>query len=321
MINHNNYQIYAIDYIEGRLNNKIKKEFELFLQQNPEIREEILELKNFKLEQENNINYTHKHKLKKSSIPELTYTEELIIANIEEIATPQQKQELKKLLKINKQANKEYQLYKKTKVIPPIVIFPNKNKLKKPLIPLYTHIYNVLAYAAIFLILFTIFSLFKKTEKQTITSILPQKTEDMEILLPSTPTIVSNIYRPVVANTKAKSLKKNYKTNNIKVKQKFTNKKHIKQDLNSTTPISSELNIEERIASKNFYLNPNVIDTLPFQYNFTRTYKVYIILEQISSKADNKIKNILNQKGIKISRNEFVFKIKNKTYGFAIVKN
>ncbi len=69
MINKNNYHIYAIDYIEGNLPPELKTEFEKFLDNNPQIKQEIDELKEFTIPKSKaSLDLADKMNLKKSTI-------------------------------------------------------------------------------------------------------------------------------------------------------------------------------------------------------------------------------------------------------------
>lgn len=130
-INRKNYEQFAIDYIENNLNSEVLLEFEKFLQQNPDIKAEISELQNSFISEKQNIIYDEKFMLKKSPIDELNYIDYLIISDIEDTITQEEKQELNNHINNNSQFLDEYEIYSKTILPKKDVIFENKSSLKK----------------------------------------------------------------------------------------------------------------------------------------------------------------------------------------------
>ncbi len=63
-INRNNYETFLIDYLDGALDAAMLEELRLFLEANPDIREELDGLKNATLYAEE-VRFTEKEKLKK----------------------------------------------------------------------------------------------------------------------------------------------------------------------------------------------------------------------------------------------------------------
>jgi len=163
-ININNYEEFAIDYIEGNLNAETLKAFELFLEQNPNISFKIekhklnnkFELKKSPIEglsyfeylavsniektisaKEKNEKLTNseiykfKTNLKKSPIEDLSYFDYLAISNIEGTITNKEKTELDSILKIDATKKDEYKLFAKTILNSEKIVFQNKSSLKK----------------------------------------------------------------------------------------------------------------------------------------------------------------------------------------------
>ena len=66
-INRNNYEIWFIDYADGKLSAEDKKELFQFLQTHPDLKEEFESFENVKLETDNTV-FENKEALKKSSL-------------------------------------------------------------------------------------------------------------------------------------------------------------------------------------------------------------------------------------------------------------
>jgi len=129
-ININNYELFAIDYIEGNLNTYDKSEFERFLKNNPKIKEEISDFGDFSFN-EDEIIFENKNKLKKSPIEGLSYNEYLIISDIEKEISTNEKQDLKLAFENNQQTANEYNSFKKSILNKEKNNFENKTNLKK----------------------------------------------------------------------------------------------------------------------------------------------------------------------------------------------
>ncbi|MBN2890753.1 MAG: hypothetical protein JXL97_02710 [Bacteroidales bacterium] len=131
-ININNYEQFAIDYMEGNLDEATKKAFEDFLKQNPTIKEEIEDLLDFKLSPEVELNFEDKLDLKKSGIEEISLCEYLCIADIEGTITSDEQAQLEEIFNENPELLKEYKQFIKTKLEVERTKYPSsKHELKQ----------------------------------------------------------------------------------------------------------------------------------------------------------------------------------------------
>ncbi|MFO8235093.1 MAG: hypothetical protein R6U04_06800 [Bacteroidales bacterium] len=164
-INRKNYEIYFIDFLDGTLTHQEKKELMSFLNDNPDLKEELESLSedtNIFIEKETS-QFTDKKRLRKS--PKLnsenyTHNDELCIANLEGDLSDHEQKEFDRLLKSDNALAYTNKLYKKTKLNPDLsTVFPGKEKLKH-LTPFFLSrkIYETLAYAASLLLLIAIFT-------------------------------------------------------------------------------------------------------------------------------------------------------------------
>ncbi|MEZ4906676.1 MAG: hypothetical protein R2771_03310 [Saprospiraceae bacterium] len=132
MINIHNYEIWFLDYAEGNLNAEDEKKLMLFLQNNPQLKEEFASFELISLEKEE-ISYSKKSVLKHSdhSDKEMSEFETLAIDKIENNISVDNNIRLLELLSDKKNSN-AYKILKLTKLkSDPEIRFKYKNKLKK----------------------------------------------------------------------------------------------------------------------------------------------------------------------------------------------
>lgn len=190
-INKHNYEAFFLDYHEGNLSPQEVAELLLFVEQNPELKEEFECFENITLDDLSSFTFEGKNALKKE-INTLN-REEYFIGSVEKILNPAEQNLLTDFLKKNPQYISEFDLYQKTKIsfeanvlcpakeelkeiavyqnvrlVPDLsIVYENKEELKRKerrVIPFY---YYVAAAAAV-LLLFGLFNIFsdKPTEKE-----------------------------------------------------------------------------------------------------------------------------------------------------------
>ena len=198
IIHKGNYEQYAMDYIENKLSADLKNDFELFLEQNPEIKQEIDEIKFLEIEQEPNVVLQDKTSLKKSPIEGITYTEYLLIGKIENQLSKNESKELDKLVNNNSKVAQDFFSFQKT-ILPPTekIVYPFKNSLKKSnIVKLYTK--RIMQVAAVFAFLFTFFYFYNN--RKTNSYILSAINSNILIDTNNIP-VVENSYEIVVKQT------------------------------------------------------------------------------------------------------------------------
>jgi len=139
-INRHNYEAFLVDYLDGELQSSLVGELLLFLEQNPDIKNEYEGMEDAVLVSETYA-YPYKSDLKKKSFSkngidnELDY---LFIASIEGVITDDEKVRLDSELNKNQGGKAELNLYKKTIIQPSQAItLSNKSRLKRAtIIPL-----------------------------------------------------------------------------------------------------------------------------------------------------------------------------------------
>lgn len=132
MINRNNYEQYFLDYLEGKLEDRYVKELYVFLNFNPDLKDELENFENITINAER-FSYLNKNELKKNST--LIITDEnfndTCISFYENDIEQNEKTDLLNFIQKHQDKKDVFELYKKVYLKPDLSIqFYNKNKLK-----------------------------------------------------------------------------------------------------------------------------------------------------------------------------------------------
>lgn len=166
-INKNNYESFFLDYHEGRLQAELVAELFVFLEENPELKEEFEGFENVSLPQEELPAMKGKEFLKKESINKENYTLYLT-RHVDGSLSSVEINLLNEFLKTNPAYKDEVALFEKTKLVADLsIVYPGKASLKKPVPLFFSHVsWNYLAVAACILILLGVF--FLRQERKNI---------------------------------------------------------------------------------------------------------------------------------------------------------
>ena len=134
-INRNNYELFFIDFYDGNLTDAQKHELDLFLAENPDLKQEF---DSFEIITVASVDakYSQKQELKKkeivevSAINEVNY-EQYFIAFFENDLDEKEKSQLSSFLGSNPQLQKEFDLHGSLIIEPNNLVFANKSLLKK----------------------------------------------------------------------------------------------------------------------------------------------------------------------------------------------
>lgn len=133
-INRHNYEIFFIDYIDGKLSGEQLLDLQYFLQANPDLAQELEDIEDVTL-QPDNVRYEDKSSLKKlvgELLVNASNFEEYCIAYIEKNLTKEKESQLEQYLELHPEKKTDYILFTNTVLSPNReVIYPNKSKLKK----------------------------------------------------------------------------------------------------------------------------------------------------------------------------------------------
>jgi hypothetical protein len=220
-INKNNYEVFFLDHIEGRLDATQTAALMLFLDAHPELKEELEGLEMVSLEPDNQISFTAKDSLKKpllvavGKINEHNY-EEFFVAGAEGDLSKSDMLALSSFLEKNPGLMKDYENIRQCRLQPDKqVVFANKALLKKTiLVPFFTQrIYYGVAIAASLGLLIGLAILFEPgvERPEEITRIEPlpvQKKIGVEPAIPGEPdiSVKPGTIRPEVIGQDSESL-------------------------------------------------------------------------------------------------------------------
>lgn len=128
-ITRDNYEPYFIDYLDGNLDQGILKELLDFIQQNPDLKEELQLIDNFKVEAEE-VLFENREKLFKDKYDQTEVFDQTAIASLEGDLTESEKAEFEEYLIKHPHKRKELFVFEKTKLQPdPNILFRHKDRL------------------------------------------------------------------------------------------------------------------------------------------------------------------------------------------------
>jgi hypothetical protein len=126
-----NYEIWLVDYLDGNLDGVQQGELFSFLNENPDLMEEVEGMSAIPLPS-TEVSFRNKNSLKKEAY-ELTDTQFdlLCAASLENDLRAEQKSELDQAISADAERRKTSDLFLKTKLVPPQYTFRYKNRLKR----------------------------------------------------------------------------------------------------------------------------------------------------------------------------------------------
>ncbi len=128
-INRDNYEAYFIDYLDGNLDEKLVDDFLEFIQQNPDLKDELTLFQSVSLEPDD-IHFNKKEKLYKNKFDLEDNFNHASVASLESDLSNDEKLAFENYLKSHPEKRKELQLFEKTKLQPDLSIhFDKKNNL------------------------------------------------------------------------------------------------------------------------------------------------------------------------------------------------
>jgi hypothetical protein len=129
IITRENYEPFFLDYLEGNLEESMIDQFLDFLENNPDLKEELHSFENVCLP-EDQIAFTGKEQLYKSSAEAKAVIENKTIAYLEGDLQNEERKLFETYLYGHPELQKEYELFSKTRLQPDTrIIYPKKNKL------------------------------------------------------------------------------------------------------------------------------------------------------------------------------------------------
>ncbi len=156
-INRHNYESFLLDYMEGTLHDSLHAEMLAFLDENPDIREELMLLDDVVLVPDEKI-FSGKETLKKEVVPvnglnESNYINYFIAYHEGDLAD-QEKKSVNKFLQKNPHLEPEFKTFSKVFLTPDAAVnYPGKEHLKKKERPVLMWVFSGLAAALLLLLL------------------------------------------------------------------------------------------------------------------------------------------------------------------------
>ena len=132
-INRKNYELFFVDYLDGKLSHSDQLELMAFLSVNPDLEEELNMVRDIKIEPEN-ISFSAKNSLKKNEATEISIEkfQELCVSKIEKTISSSDEALLTAHLQKHPELIKDLQLFELTLLRPDLsVTAPNKENLKQ----------------------------------------------------------------------------------------------------------------------------------------------------------------------------------------------
>jgi len=130
-ITRENYEPFFLDYLENNLKEELIDQFLDFLEQNPDLKEELHLFDHFNLS-EDKVVFSGKNQLYKSVTDEKIALENRFIAFLEGDLEDSERHSFEDYLANRPELQHELKLFAKTRLIPdPAISFPEKNKLKR----------------------------------------------------------------------------------------------------------------------------------------------------------------------------------------------
>jgi hypothetical protein len=129
-ISRKNYESFFIDYLDGRLSPEQVVELMSFLEENPDLKTELKDFEEINVEP-GKIKFESKRSLKKAFIVNDSNFDDLCIASLEGDLTEEESTLFQNWLQQNPFKVREFELYKKTRLIPEKITFDFKSTLKR----------------------------------------------------------------------------------------------------------------------------------------------------------------------------------------------
>ena len=133
-ITRNNYEIFFLDFHEGRLSAGLRRELTAFLDANPDLKEEFYSFDGPGLANESG-QFPGRNTLYRDYIPVGNIhpgnVDEMIIASMENDLTDEAAEFLDQFIGLNPAYGVTRELYEATRLVPPVITFPGKRALKK----------------------------------------------------------------------------------------------------------------------------------------------------------------------------------------------
>ncbi len=199
-IDRHNYEEYFLLYIDNELTVDQKKQVELFVQENPDLEEELVMLKQSRLIPDDSIVFDKKHLLMKEenvqhssdrSFINLNNYEQWLIMYVDDELNAEERAAVEKFASFHQHVQQELELFQQTKLQPEQIVFPNKESLyrQEKAVRVISIQWWRVAVAAVLVISagITLYSIFNKQSNKAITPDPIAKKEQAPVPINTTP--------------------------------------------------------------------------------------------------------------------------------------
>lgn len=264
-INRNNYESFFMDYLDGKMSPDQVIELMSFLKENPDLKTELEEFEEIIVEPDKK-RFESKISLKKAFIVNDSNFDNLCIASLEGDLNEEETTLLQNWLQQNPLKVREFELYKKTRLIPEKNTFDYKSTLKKSSIVriLTPKVWGYFSAAASITILITLYLFISRpnTNENTVISQIIPDTTTVETKSQTSPEdqIIPENKKEIIPNDKridSKRQKIKPRSNNIVEKPVIT------QDVNIVSDKSNRLITPDAIELTLNKIRLKGINTLP----------------------------------------------------------
>ncbi len=176
-INRNNYEPYFIDYLEGNLDEKLVDDFLEFLQQNPDLKEELSLFNSLNVEPDE-VKFTKKELLFREKYDREKEFNKAAVAQMEGDISNSERKNFEKYIQKHPEKQKDILLFQATKLIPDgSIVYGRKNKLYHYSVGR-NFMYWSVRIAAILILALTFYILMDNSSNRTIPESQVAKVED-----------------------------------------------------------------------------------------------------------------------------------------------
>ncbi|MDB4584786.1 hypothetical protein N9164_16665, partial [Draconibacterium sp.] len=287
MINRENYEIYFIDYLEGNLEKSLVNDFIEFIQNNPDLKEELSHFEAVSLEP-GEISFDKKDTLYKEKLDSEKEFNKAAIANLESELSETDKTELDTYLLKHPAKNREISLFSKTKLQPDESIqFKYKNKLYRRMLGRTVLLWSG-RIAAVLVLAFALYLFIDRPATEAISENNVAMLEDKKVKKAETP----NEIKKVPAESQKKETEKIKKATIKPTIKKVTPKQKPKRSLRESTKgrLTHEGLVMNRIPVEVPATLNSISASLDIQLTKAELADMYIIMpERVESFEDEQL--------------------------------
>ena len=292
-ININNYEAFFIDYLEGNLDEKMVDDFIEFLQQNPDLKEELSLFESVSLPPEK-ITFGKKELLYKEKYDNENEFNQTAIATLEDEISVLEKAEFEDYLSNHPEKQIEARLFEKTKLHPDTsIVFGKKNKLYRRSAGRAVLLWSMRV-AAVFIVALSVYIFIDRSSdkiisKSQVVIAEKEKKESSPVEIEVTEKIDINEVQPIIKNKTEKQTIKKEKSKPEPLKSLFENSKELANE-SYLASVRTTDDVPDELQS----INPKIYAGLP-ETNLARV-KIALTENNKTVKDERLLVDVLKEK-------------------------